>query len=106
MPVRHVSERFPGVEPEDLPETCSLDVAARRDHTLEEIGALMNFTREAARQAEMAATEKMAKRLPTDAAEPAGSGRASRPRRYGLLVSSVGRSTSARCAPRMRVTRR
>ena len=46
---------YPGLEPEDmdrLVETCSLDVADRGDHTLEQIGELFNVTRERVRQIE------------------------------------------------------
>jgi hypothetical protein len=41
---------FPGLEPEELAETCSLDVADRGEHTLERVGELINLTRERVRQ--------------------------------------------------------
>ena len=37
---------------ESLPETCSLDVADRGEHTLEAVGQLLNITRERVRQVE------------------------------------------------------
>lgn len=41
----------PGVDLADMPETCALDVAdAGGDKTLEEVGHLMNLTRERTRQ--------------------------------------------------------
>jgi len=43
---------FPDRDVEQLRETCCLDVAERGEHTLEEIGELMNVTRERARQLE------------------------------------------------------
>ena len=44
---------FPDLEPWDLPETCSLDVAERGGITLEEVGEIMNLTRERIRQVEV-----------------------------------------------------
>lgn len=44
---------FPGVEPEDLVESCALDVADRGPVTLEEVGAILNLTRERVRQMEV-----------------------------------------------------
>src|SRR5688572_7854160 len=43
---------FPDVDPDEIPETCSLDVAARGGATLEELGHLLNLTRERVRQIE------------------------------------------------------
>jgi hypothetical protein len=50
---------FPDKEPWELPETCSLDVAERGGLTLDEIGSLLNVTRERARQVEQAALVKL-----------------------------------------------
>jgi len=44
---------FPDMEPWELEETCSLDVAARDGLTLEEVGEIMNLTRERIRQVEV-----------------------------------------------------
>jgi len=46
---------FPHLEPWELVETCSLDVADREGVTLEETGAILNVTRERVRQIEMRA---------------------------------------------------
>jgi hypothetical protein len=44
---------FPGLEPWEIPQTCMLDVADRPGGiTLEEVGRLMNITRERVRQIE------------------------------------------------------
>ena len=43
---------FPGKDLGDLPETCALDVADRGGVTLEEVGQIMNLTRERIRQME------------------------------------------------------
>jgi hypothetical protein len=43
---------FPDVEPEDLAESCAIDVAERGGITLEEVGLVMNLTRERVRQVE------------------------------------------------------
>ena len=46
-----------------MPESCALDVADRGGVTLEEVGAVMNLTRERVRQLEMQASVKV-RRLP------------------------------------------
>ena len=45
-------EAFPLVALHALPETCSLDVADRGEHTLDELTEFMGITREAVRQTE------------------------------------------------------
>lgn len=44
---------FPDLEPWELRETCALDVAERGGVTLEEVGEIMNLTRERIRQIEV-----------------------------------------------------
>lgn len=44
---------FPDLEPWELTESCALDVADRGGITLEEIGEIMNLTRERIRQVEL-----------------------------------------------------
>ena len=44
---------FPDKEPWDLEDTCALDVAERGGITLEEVGAILNLTRERIRQVEV-----------------------------------------------------
>jgi hypothetical protein len=44
---------FPDLEPWELKETCALDVAERGGITLEEVGEIMNLTRERIRQVEV-----------------------------------------------------
>ena len=48
---------FPDIEPWELSETCALDVAEMDGLTLEEVGDLMNITRERVRQLEQMAME-------------------------------------------------
>lgn len=50
---------FPDIEVEDLAESCALDVADRGGTTLEEVGAIMNLTRERIRQVEVKALAKL-----------------------------------------------
>jgi hypothetical protein len=45
-------------------DTCTLDVADRGEHTLEEIGQLLGVTRERVRQIELAALFKLRNQLP------------------------------------------
>lgn len=51
---------FPDLEPEQLRVSCALDVADGGGATLEEVGAIMNLTRERVRQLELRATEQIA----------------------------------------------
>ncbi|MSP91134.1 MAG: DNA-binding protein [Myxococcales bacterium] len=50
---------FPKKDVWDLEETCSLDIADRGGITLEEVGAIMNLTRERIRQVEVAGLERL-----------------------------------------------
>jgi hypothetical protein len=50
---------FPDKEVWDLEETCALDVAERGGITLEEVGEIMNLTRERIRQVEVSGLEKL-----------------------------------------------
>jgi hypothetical protein len=50
---------FPDLEVWDMQETCALDVADRGGTTLEEVGAIMNLTRERIRQVEVKALAKL-----------------------------------------------
>ncbi|OGQ84981.1 MAG: DNA-binding protein [Deltaproteobacteria bacterium RIFOXYA12_FULL_58_15] len=50
---------FPSQEVWELEETCALDVAERGGITLEEVGEILNLTRERIRQLEVTALEKM-----------------------------------------------
>jgi hypothetical protein len=43
---------FPGIEPWEMAESCALDVADRGGVTLEEVGSILNVTRERIRQME------------------------------------------------------
>lgn len=50
---------FPDLEVWELPESCALDVADRGGTTLEDVGAIMNLTRERIRQVEVKALAKL-----------------------------------------------
>jgi hypothetical protein len=50
---------FPDLEVWDMTETCALDVADRGGTTLEDVGAIMNLTRERIRQVEVRALAKL-----------------------------------------------
>lgn len=52
---------FPDKDIWDLEETCALDVADRGGITLEEVGSIMNLTRERIRQLELSGLEKLKK---------------------------------------------
>jgi len=50
---------FPDLEVWEMNETCALDIADRGGTTLEEVGAIMNLTRERIRQIEAKALRKL-----------------------------------------------
>lgn len=50
---------FPDLEVWELPETCALDIADRGGITLEEVGEIMNLTRERIRQLETRGLAKL-----------------------------------------------
>ena len=57
---------FPDVEVWDMKETCALDVAERNGITLEEVGEIMNLTRERVRQVEVRGLLKLKMIRPED----------------------------------------
>lgn len=65
LDVNHLSGaiklNFPNMEPWEIPETCSLEVAERGGITLEEIGGFVNISRERVRQMEGVAKRKFKK---------------------------------------------
>ena len=50
---------FPDIEVWEMTETCALEVAERGGVTLEEVGEIMNLTRERIRQLEMSGLSKL-----------------------------------------------
>ena len=56
---------FPDLEPWELRETCSLDVAGKGGITLEEVGEIMNLTRERIRQVEVRGLKKLKQMSPS-----------------------------------------
>jgi len=50
---------FPDIEVWEMKETCALDIAERGGITLEDVGAIMNLTRERIRQVEMTGLDKL-----------------------------------------------
>jgi hypothetical protein len=54
-----IKMNFPDLEVWELPETCTLDVADRGGLTLEEVGEVMNLTRERIRQLETRGLAKL-----------------------------------------------
>ncbi len=50
---------FPDIEVWEMDETCALDVAKRGGVTLEEVGEIMNLTRERIRQLEMSGLTRL-----------------------------------------------
>lgn len=57
----HLHLNFPDLEPDQMRESCSLDVAARGGSTLETVGATLNLTRERIRQVEVRALVDLAR---------------------------------------------
>jgi hypothetical protein len=54
-----IKYNFPDIEVWEMNETCALDIAQRGGVTLEEVGEIMNLTRERIRQLEMTGLTKM-----------------------------------------------
>ncbi len=50
---------FPDIDVTEMTESCALDIAERGGITLEEVGAIMNLTRERIRQVEMSGLDKL-----------------------------------------------
>ena len=60
-PVRgSIKVNFTDIEVWEMTETCALDIADRGGITLEEVGEIMNLTRERVRQVETAGLAKLA----------------------------------------------
>jgi hypothetical protein len=54
-----IKTNFPDVDIADMPETCALDIAERGGITLEELGEILNLTRERIRQIETRGLAKL-----------------------------------------------
>ena len=68
---------FPDLEPWEIGETCALDVAERGGITLEEVGEIMNLTRERIRQVEVRGLLKL--RMASPSPEEVGAALIRRP---------------------------
>jgi hypothetical protein len=58
-PKGHIRLNFPGIGPDEMGESCALDVADRRSHSFDEVGNAMNLTYERVRQIEEVALRKL-----------------------------------------------
>jgi len=65
---------FPDLEPWEMNETCALDVADRSGITLEEVGEIMNLTRERIRQVEVRGLLKLKSATPLEGFTVGGEG--------------------------------
>ena len=61
-----IKMNFPDLEVWEMSETCALDVADRGGITLEDVGSLLNLTRERIRQVERSGIEKLRAALGDD----------------------------------------
>ncbi len=103
---------FPDLEVWELAETCGLDVADRAGITLEEVGEIMNLTRERIRQIEVRGLLKLKMTMPsreemTDGPPPAPPGQNLGPLPDRLLVALGDRErTTADVAASLRLNQR
>jgi hypothetical protein len=58
-PSGNLKINFPGTEPDEMIESCALDVADRDGATLAEVGQCLNVTRERTRQIELQALHQL-----------------------------------------------
>jgi len=58
----NIKFNFPGLDFDELPETCALDVADQDGMSLSDVGELLNVTRERIRMIEVEALTKVLKR--------------------------------------------
>jgi hypothetical protein len=65
---------FPALQPWEMRESCSLDVADRGGITLEEVGAIVNLTRERIRQVEVRGLYQIKSRANGELGVPPGRG--------------------------------
>ena len=63
-----IKKNFPHKEVWELEETCALDVAERGGLTLEEVGELLNLTRERIRQMESLGVDRLSGNIQKDGA--------------------------------------
>ena len=56
----HLTLNFPDLDPDEIPETCSLDVADYEGITLDQCGQALNLTRERIRQIELRLKSRVA----------------------------------------------
>jgi hypothetical protein len=61
---------FPGLEVWEMPFTCALDVSDMGGRTLEEVGQILNMTRERVRQLESSALRKIRSAIERDGDDP------------------------------------
>ena len=64
-----IKMNFPDLEVWEMTETCALDVADRGGITLEDVGSLLNLTRERIRQVERSGIDKLRSALGDEADE-------------------------------------
>lgn len=72
-----IKVNFPHLEVWEMKETCALDVADKGGITLEEVGEILNLTRERIRQVEVRGLTKMREQTMDEDERPASLGRVS-----------------------------
>lgn len=75
LPNGSIQLNFPDLEPGEMRESCSLDIADQGEHSLAAVGAAMNVTRERIRQLELSSIRHLERYAPafvehTDGHEP------------------------------------